>query len=204
MVKDALFSATCWFDCDALRLHTVLGALWLVLFPSARTCSLERSPRYALRSRARAEGKIPAPSSRPPVRNAGSGTDHEPASGGLQWFVSDSPQAVGYHVCRLPRWVAGSPGGTESITRQRNLPNWRLSTTAPPSAEPNFGLPPSRKPGFGGGLKDKKASAARSKRQVTKFSSGTGARAHIGAAGTAVFGEYLGLDNSSSVYYSYT
>ena len=110
MVKDALFSATCWFDCDALRLHTVLGALWLVLFPSARTCSLERSPRYALRSRARAEGKIPAPSSRPPVRNAGSGTDHKPASGGLQRFVSDSPQAVGYHVCRLPRWVAGSPG----------------------------------------------------------------------------------------------
>ena len=47
---------------DVLRVQTALGVPWLVLFPSARTCSLERSPRYALRSRARAEGKIPAPS----------------------------------------------------------------------------------------------------------------------------------------------
>ena len=68
--EDLLYSAlyrTCW---DFLRLYAALGAPWLVLFPSARTCSLDRRNRYALRSRARAEGKITAPGSRPLVRNA--------------------------------------------------------------------------------------------------------------------------------------
>ena len=44
-----------------LQLQTALGVPWLVLFPSARTCSLDRRNRYALPSRARAEGKIPTP-----------------------------------------------------------------------------------------------------------------------------------------------
>ena len=61
----------------------MLGALWLVFFPSARTCSLDRRNRYALRSRARAEGKNPAPLSRPPVRNAGSASRAVPPAGAL-------------------------------------------------------------------------------------------------------------------------
>ena len=63
-------------SCGALfgvfRVHTVLGAPWLVFSASARTCSLDRSSGYALRSRARAEAENPAPRSRPLVRNAGS------------------------------------------------------------------------------------------------------------------------------------
>jgi len=61
-------------SCSALlegfSVPTVLGMPWLVLFPSAHPCSLDRSDRYALRSRARAEGEMPAPGSRPLVRNA--------------------------------------------------------------------------------------------------------------------------------------
>ena len=61
-----------WAQLKGLRIQTALGMSWLGLFPSARTCSLERSDRHALRSRARAEGNIPAPLSHPSVRNAGS------------------------------------------------------------------------------------------------------------------------------------
>ena len=71
IMKNRLSSIPYWPLLEGMRVQTALGPPWLVLFPSARTCSLERSPRYALRSRARAEGKIPAPLSRPPVRNAG-------------------------------------------------------------------------------------------------------------------------------------
>ena len=60
--RSPIIFSTLWGLFDVLRVQTALGVPWLVLFPSARTCSLERSPRYALRSRARAEGKIPAPS----------------------------------------------------------------------------------------------------------------------------------------------
>ena len=70
-MKDCLSSAPFCPCFWGLRVQTALGAHWLGLFPSARTGSLEWCPRYALRSRARAEGKIPAPLSRPPVRNAG-------------------------------------------------------------------------------------------------------------------------------------
>ena len=45
---------------------------WLVFFPPARTGSLDRRNRYALRSRARPGEKNPAPGSCPLVRNAGS------------------------------------------------------------------------------------------------------------------------------------
>ena len=61
IMRSRLFAAACGSYRDGLRLHTVLAAPWLVLFSSARACSLDRSARYALRSRARAEGKIPAP-----------------------------------------------------------------------------------------------------------------------------------------------
>ena len=70
-MKVHLFSAPHGSDWYVLRLHTALGVPWLVLFRSAHPCSLDRSDRYALRSRARAEGKMPAPGSHPLVRNAG-------------------------------------------------------------------------------------------------------------------------------------
>ncbi len=56
---------------EGMQLQTVLGALWLALFPSARTCSLERSSGYALRSRARAEGKTACAIITPPGEKYG-------------------------------------------------------------------------------------------------------------------------------------
>ena len=51
-----------WRYLRGLQLQTALGAPWLVLFPSARTCSLERSPRkYALRCEHALRGAITAP-----------------------------------------------------------------------------------------------------------------------------------------------
>ena len=71
LMKECLSSVRYWSFFEGMRVQTALGVLWLVFFPPARTCSLAGSSGYALRSRARAEGKNPAPLSRPPVRNAG-------------------------------------------------------------------------------------------------------------------------------------
>ena len=90
-----------------MRIQTALGVLWLVFFPSARTCSFARSPRYALRSRARAEGKNPAPLSRPPVRNAGSPWRNP-------WIIA------GRDRCRPP-FCRSMPAGTGRRGRRRRF-----------------------------------------------------------------------------------
>ena len=53
-----IFNMFIGLNLKELQVESALAALWLVLFPSARTCSLDRSDRYALRSRAHAEEKF--------------------------------------------------------------------------------------------------------------------------------------------------
>ena len=71
IMKKSFSSPGYWSCSDGLLLHTVLGAPWLVFSASARTCSLEGSDRYALRSRARAEGKIRCAMITPPGEKCG-------------------------------------------------------------------------------------------------------------------------------------
>ena len=103
-----LFTVPYWACFEGMGEQTALGALWLVFFPSARTCSLEWCSGYALRSRARAEGKNPAPFSRPPVRNAGSRRFWE----GYNLAGEMHPVQRNSLRCafRPSRWLPGCPG----------------------------------------------------------------------------------------------
>lgn len=65
-MERCLSSTSCSALFGAFSVRTMLGAPWLVFYPSARTCSLERSSGYAPRSRAGADGETTGASITPP------------------------------------------------------------------------------------------------------------------------------------------